>query len=105
MAAPMPRLDPVTNAVRPCNPKIDCNPYVDALFMVPFQSLLIGHEFCSAQQCGWFGRTDTIAIVGNDGLNNRYARAANLLGLCVQQGTNDEAFVGALRISTEAGLI
>lgn len=72
----------------------------------PFLSgLLIGHEFCSAQQCGWFGRTDTIAIIGNDGLNNRYARAANLLDLSVQQGTNDEAFVGALRISTEAGLI
>ena len=72
----------------------------------PFVSgLLIAHEFCSAQQCGWFDRTDTIVIVGNDELNNRYSRAANVLGLCVQPGPRDAALIGALKISTDAGLL
>lgn len=63
--------------------------------------LLIGNEFCGAQDCGWFKRDDTIGIVGNDGLNTRYKRAALAFGLLVDDGGEDAAVLGALIIARD----
>lgn len=61
--------------------------------------LLIGHEFAEAQSCGWFRDQDRIGIVGNDGLNARYGRAARVFGLTVEDGGEAAAITGALAIA------
>lgn len=60
--------------------------------------LLIGNEFRQAQDSGWFAVGDTIGIVGNDGLNARYHRVAEIFGLTVRDGGEEAAVVGALEI-------
>lgn len=67
--------------------------------------LLIGDEFRSADRCGWLTQDRAIGIVGNDGLNERYGRAAALFGLTVQEGGENQAVTGALLISDAAGLL
>ncbi|MBO6727268.1 MAG: 2-dehydro-3-deoxygalactonokinase [Rhizobiaceae bacterium] len=67
--------------------------------------LLIGLEFHQARGAGWWKDGDAIGIVGNDGLNDRYARAARLLGLEVREGSGEAAIAGALRIAVAAGLV
>lgn len=60
--------------------------------------LLIGNEFRQACDGGWFESGDTIGIVGNDGLNDRYELAANVFGLNVCNGGEQAAVAGALEI-------
>ncbi|WEX11060.1 2-dehydro-3-deoxygalactonokinase [Chelativorans sp. AA-79] len=62
--------------------------------------LIIAHEFAEAREQGWFKAGDTIGIVGNDGLNERYVRVAPLFGLAAVHGPDDAALLGALAIST-----
>lgn len=61
--------------------------------------LLIGHEFARAHTCGWAKPGDEILVVGNDGLNARYSRAARLAGLEVRDGGEDAGLHGALAIA------
>jgi len=63
--------------------------------------LLIGHEFACAIACGWIKKGDQIGIVGNDGLNDRYARAASIADLSVKQGNEQAGLNGALLIAAE----
>ncbi len=58
--------------------------------------LVIGQEFREARAQGWFTAGDRIGIVGNDGLNARYAEAAGVFGLTVLDGGEDAAVAGAL---------
>lgn len=60
--------------------------------------LLIGMEFRQARDAGWFNAGDTVRIVGNDGLNARYQRAAALFGLAAADGNSQAANVGALMV-------
>lgn len=60
--------------------------------------LVIGQEFRQARETGWFAPGDTIGIVGNDGLNARYAIAAQVFGLTVQDGGEAAAIKGALAV-------
>jgi 2-dehydro-3-deoxygalactonokinase len=60
--------------------------------------MVIGHEFREACDLGWFKAGDTIGIVGNDGLNARYDRAAKLFDLKTKGGNTDAAITGALLI-------
>jgi 2-dehydro-3-deoxygalactonokinase len=64
--------------------------------------LVIGHEFRQARACGWFAAGDAALIVGNDGLNQRYARIAPLFGLAASPGPDDAALRGALAIAAAA---
>lgn len=63
--------------------------------------LLIGHEFGCAVACGWIEKGDQIGIVGNDGLNARYARAASIAGLVVRESSEQAGLYGALLIAAE----
>ncbi len=63
--------------------------------------LIIGNEFRQAHDAGWFQPEDTIGIVGNDGLNDRYRRVAKLFNLDVKDGGAQAAVVGALEIFAE----
>lgn len=67
--------------------------------------LLIGHEFLEARNAGWWSDGGEIGIVGNDGLNARYARAARTFGLHVRDGGEDAAIHGALAIAGVLGLV
>lgn len=67
--------------------------------------LLIGHEFHEAMAAGWLGAGDEIGIVGNDGLNARYARTAMAFGLAVRDGGEEAAIRGALLIAGTLGLV
>lgn len=70
--------------------------------MVSYLSgLLIGNEFRQALDGGLFESGDTIGIVGNDGLNARYYRVANIFNLTVRDGGELAAVVGALEIFKE----
>lgn len=60
--------------------------------------LLIGNEFRQAYDGGWFKKGDTIGIVGNDGLNNRYKMVAAVFDLKVHDGGEQAAVVGALEV-------
>lgn len=60
--------------------------------------LVIGCEFRQAREQGWFEHGGAIGIVGNDGLNERYARAAEIFGLTVIDGGEEAAIRGALAI-------
>lgn len=60
--------------------------------------LLIGSEFRQARDAGWFRAGDTIGIVGNDGLNDRYRRVAEAFGLEIRDGGETAAVTGALEI-------
>ncbi|WP_319518508.1 2-dehydro-3-deoxygalactonokinase [uncultured Martelella sp.] len=63
--------------------------------------LLIGHEFAGAFSCGWCRPGDMVGIVGNDGLNDRYARAAKIAGLLVDDGGEHAGLVGAVKVAAE----
>lgn len=60
--------------------------------------LIIGHEFREARGQGWFTEGDSVGVVGNDGLNLRYAKAAHSFGLSVVDGDDDAAVVGAIAL-------
>ncbi|MES0883896.1 2-dehydro-3-deoxygalactonokinase [Roseibium sp. SCP14] len=60
--------------------------------------VLIGNEFREAQCCGWTEAGQKIGIVGNDGLNERYSRAANLFELFPTEGGDQAVVAGALEI-------
>jgi len=60
--------------------------------------LVIGHEFREARGQGWFSAGDRVGIVGNDGLNTRYTRAAHAFGLSVIDGGEDAAIAGAVAL-------
>ncbi|WP_048645878.1 2-dehydro-3-deoxygalactonokinase [Nitratireductor soli] len=60
--------------------------------------LVIGCEFRQAREQGWFDPGTAIGIVGNDGLNERYKRAADAFGLRVIDGGEEAAIRGALAI-------
>ncbi|WP_428700069.1 2-dehydro-3-deoxygalactonokinase [Stappia sp.] len=60
--------------------------------------LLIAQEFRQARACGFFGQGDRIGIVGNDGLNRRYADVARHFGLEVVAGSEHAAIDGARAI-------
>lgn len=60
--------------------------------------LVIGSEFRQARGQGWFRPGDAIGIVGNDGLNDRYRRAAEAFSLKVADGGEEAAISGALAI-------
>lgn len=60
--------------------------------------LLIGYEFREALQCDRFLTSGRIAIVGNDGLNARYARVAQAFELLVLEVNEDAVISGALRV-------
>ena len=64
--------------------------------------LAIGQEFRQARETGWFGPRETIDIVGNDGLNMRYAIAADIFGLRVRSVADGAAVRGALAILARA---
>jgi 2-dehydro-3-deoxygalactonokinase len=66
--------------------------------------VLIGQEFRQAGLCGWFKKGDRIGIVGNDGLNQRYERAASNLGLQFERGSEEAAIHGALSIIQKCNL-
>jgi 2-dehydro-3-deoxygalactonokinase len=61
--------------------------------------LLIGSEFRQARSVGWFRDGDTLGIVGNDGLNERYERVALLFGLTTELGPDDAAKRGILLVA------
>ena len=63
--------------------------------------VLIGNEFREARESGWFEKGDTIGVVGNDGLNARYTRAAQVFGLTPLEGGTQAAIRGALEIFAE----
>ena len=63
--------------------------------------LLIGSEFRQAKDGGLFKSGDTIGIVGNDGLNARYHRVADIFDLTVRNGGEQAAVVGAIEIYKE----
>ncbi len=63
--------------------------------------LLIGNEFRQAKDGGLLKLGDTIGIVGNDGLNARYHRVADIFDLTVRDGGEQAAVVGALEIYKE----
>jgi 2-dehydro-3-deoxygalactonokinase len=63
--------------------------------------LVIGSEFRQALTGGWFRRGDKIAIIGNDGLNDRYGQVAPLFDLTAEEGRGDEGERGVLRIAAE----
>lgn len=60
--------------------------------------LVIGTEFRQALDAGWFQPGDTIGIVGNDGLNDRYRRVAEIFDLKIKDGGERAAIFGALEI-------
>jgi len=60
--------------------------------------LVIGQEFRQARESGWFEPGETVDIVGNDGLNMRYAVAAGIFGLRVRSTAEEAAIGGALAI-------
>ena len=60
--------------------------------------LLIGLEFRQARDCGWMKAGDSVGIVGNDGLNDRYRRAAAIFDLVTVDGGEQAAIAGALEI-------
>lgn len=60
--------------------------------------LVIGNEYRQAMDAGWFKTGDTIGIVGNDGLNDRYRCVSKIFGLNVKDGGEQAAVVGALEI-------
>ncbi|MEM9634058.1 MAG: 2-dehydro-3-deoxygalactonokinase [Pseudomonadota bacterium] len=60
--------------------------------------VLIGNEFREARSCGWTETGQKIGVVGNDGLNERYSRAASLFGLLPLEGGDQAAVTGALEI-------
>lgn len=60
--------------------------------------LVIGQEFRQAHESGWFSPGQSVNIVGNDGLNMRYAMAADVFGLGVRSVTEFAAIHGALAI-------
>ncbi|WP_105370357.1 2-dehydro-3-deoxygalactonokinase [Neorhizobium huautlense] len=64
--------------------------------------LVIGSEFRQARATGWFRTGDTIGIVGNNILNNRYGRVAPLFDLTVEPGPENAAKRGILLIAAEA---
>lgn len=64
--------------------------------------LVIGQEFRQARESGWFGPGETVDIVGNDGLNMRYATAAEIFGLGVRRTAEEAAICGALAILQHA---
>ncbi|HSF65629.1 MAG TPA: 2-dehydro-3-deoxygalactonokinase [Paracoccaceae bacterium] len=64
--------------------------------------LVIGQEFRQARDGGWFAPGDTVDIVGNDGLNARYAIAAQVFGLGVRNGGEQAAIRGALAVLAAA---
>lgn len=66
--------------------------------------LVIGQEFRQARESDWFRAGDAVGIVGNDGLNARYAIAANIFGLTVRDGGETAAIAGALAILAEASI-
>ncbi len=63
--------------------------------------LVIGAEFRQAMDAGWFAPGDRIGIVGNDGLNGRYRRVAQVFELDIEDGGEQAAVVGALKIFAE----
>lgn len=67
--------------------------------------LLIGHEFHEAREAGWYMPGDEIGIVGNDGLNARYARAAEAFGLSIRDGGEEAAIRGAVQIAAALDLL
>lgn len=60
--------------------------------------LVIGQEFAQAGAAGWFAAGDSVAVVGNDGLNALYARAAAAFGLRAAESPGNPAIRGALAI-------
>lgn len=64
--------------------------------------LVIGQEFRQARESGWFGPGETVDIVGNDGLNMRYATAAEIFGLNVRSTDDTATISGALAILEHA---
>lgn len=60
--------------------------------------LLIAQEFRQARSCGFFAKGDRIGIVGNDGLNRRYADVARYFGLEIIAGSENAAIDGARAI-------
>ena len=60
--------------------------------------LIIGSEFRQAMEAGWFKPGDTIGIIGNDGLNDRYRRVSEIFELHIKDGGAQAAVVGALQI-------
>lgn len=63
--------------------------------------LVIATEFCYARDADWFGRGDTIGIVGNDGLNHLYERVSPMFGLSVRYGRQDAVERGVLTIASK----
>ncbi|WP_249694588.1 2-dehydro-3-deoxygalactonokinase [Stappia sp. WLB 29] len=64
--------------------------------------LLIAQEFRQARNCGFFASGERIGIVGNDGLNRRYAVVARHFGLDVVEGSDHAAIDGARQILAAA---
>jgi 2-dehydro-3-deoxygalactonokinase len=64
--------------------------------------LVIGQEFRQARESGWPGAGETVDVVGNDGLNMRYAVAAEVFGLRVRNVADQAAVRGALAILEHA---
>lgn len=60
--------------------------------------MVIGQEFRQAREAGWFAPGDTVAIIGNDGLNALYGVAAKVFGLNAPEAPGDEAIRGALAV-------
>ncbi|EKF43116.1 2-dehydro-3-deoxygalactonokinase [Nitratireductor indicus C115] len=67
--------------------------------------LLIAHEFHEAMTANWCISGGEIGIVGNDGLNTRYARTAKAFGLGVRDGGEIAAIQGALQIAATLDLL
>ncbi len=60
--------------------------------------LVIGHEFREARSQDWFTAGDSVGMVGNDGLNMRYTKAAQTFGLSVIDGGENAAVLGAIAL-------
>jgi 2-dehydro-3-deoxygalactonokinase len=62
------------------------------------RGLVIGQEFRQAREAGWFLEGDPAALIGNDGLNDLYAIAADLFGLRIKIGEDDVLARGVLAV-------
>lgn len=62
------------------------------------RGLVIGQEFRQARDSGWFVEKGEATIVGNDGFNDLYAKAAKIFDLQTSMGAEDDLTRGALKV-------
>lgn len=66
------------------------------------RGLVIGQEFRQAREAGWYAAGDRADIVGNDGLNDLYAIAAEVFDIEITMGADDVLIRGAMDVLRHA---